>query len=100
MGTPQAKTNAVTALHNLSTLSSNLATILSSYPIHPLIAFLKTFNKSSQIAEKCMALLESLLGFEGGRNSVTSVEGGVLTIVEVLEEGSLLSKEYTLLEPF
>lgn len=41
-----------------------------------------------------MALLELLLNFEEGRVSVTSEEGGVLTIVEVLEEGSLLSKEY------
>lgn len=35
-----------------------------------------------------------MLGFEEGRNAVTSEEGGVLTIVEVLEEGSLLSKEH------
>ena len=93
-GTPQAKTDVVTALHNLSTLPSNLSTILSSDPVPSLIAFLKTFKKSSKIAEKCMALLESLLGFEEGRNSVISVEGGVLTIVEVLEEGSLVSKEH------
>lgn len=41
-----------------------------------------------------MALLESLLGFEDGRSSITSEEGGVLTIVEVLEEGSLISEEH------
>lgn len=68
--------------------------MLSSHPIPALVAFLKTFKKSSKPAEKCMALLESLLGFEEGRNAVTSEEGGVLTIVEVLEEGSLLSKEH------
>ncbi|ONK81687.1 uncharacterized protein A4U43_C01F31850 [Asparagus officinalis] len=94
-GTPQTKADAVTTLHNLSTLPSNLTTILAAcHPVPPLIAFLKTFKKSSKPAEKCMAVLESLLGFEDGRNFVTSEEGGVLTIVQVLEEGSLLSKEH------
>ncbi|XP_010924704.1 U-box domain-containing protein 17 [Elaeis guineensis] len=93
-GSPQAKVDAVVALFNLSTIPKNINTILSAKPIPPLIGLLKCCKKSSKIAEKCIALLESLLGHEEGRTALTSEEGGVLTVVEVLEEGSPLSREH------
>ncbi|KAL6007352.1 hypothetical protein ACLOJK_032849 [Asimina triloba] len=93
-GTPQSKVDALLALYNLSTLPDNLHTILSVHAISPLISVLKSCKKSSKLAEKCTALLESLLSFDEARNELTAEEGGVLTIVEVLEEGSLQSREH------
>lgn len=93
-GNPQAKVDAVMALSNLSTRPDNLNAILSVQPIPPLISLLKSCKKSSKTAEKCSALLESLSSFDEARNALTSEEGGVLTVVEVLEEGSLQSREH------
>ncbi|XP_058087432.1 U-box domain-containing protein 4 [Magnolia sinica] len=93
-GTPQSKVEALMALYNLSTLPDNLDIILSVQAIPPLINLLKSCKKSSKTAEKCSALLESLLGFDEARNALTAEEGGVLTIVEVLEDGSLQSREH------
>ncbi|KAK9742546.1 hypothetical protein RND81_03G180700 [Saponaria officinalis] len=93
-GTPQAKVDALFALYNLSTHSNNLDIILDSHPIPPMIDLLKTCNKSSKTAEKCTALLESLVKFEQGRNCFVSEEGGILAVVEVLESESIQSREH------
>ncbi|KAJ7960111.1 U-box domain-containing protein [Quillaja saponaria] len=93
-GSPQAKADAVMALSNLSSHSSNLSIILETKPIPFIVHLLKTCKKSSKTAEKCSALLESLVGFDEGRTALTSEEGGVLAVVEVLENGSLQSREH------
>ncbi|XP_072960267.1 U-box domain-containing protein 45-like [Typha angustifolia] len=93
-GNPQAKIDAVMALYNLSTITDNLKVILSLQPIPLLVDILKDCNKSSKTAEKCCALLESLMGFEEARTALTSEDGGVLTVVEVLEEGSQQGREH------
>ncbi|XP_077243998.1 uncharacterized protein LOC143884364 [Tasmannia lanceolata] len=93
-GNPQSKVDALMALYNLSTLPDNLHIILSVRVISPLINLLKSSKKSSKAAEKCSALLESLLGFDEARTALTAEEGGVLTLVEVLEDGSLQSREH------
>ncbi|KAJ7964512.1 U-box domain-containing protein [Quillaja saponaria] len=93
-GSPQAKADAVMALSNLSTDPSNLSVILETKPIPYIVDLLKTCKKSSKTAEKCSALLESLVGFDEGRTALTSEEGGVLAVVEVLENGSLQSREH------
>ncbi|KAK9106144.1 hypothetical protein Scep_022988 [Stephania cephalantha] len=93
-GSLQAKIDALMTLYNLSTQTENLASILSAKAIPPLVDLLKNCKKSSKTAEKCSALLEALLGFEEGRTALTAEEGGVLTVVEVLENGSLLSREH------
>ncbi|KAK8944081.1 U-box domain-containing protein 17 [Platanthera guangdongensis] len=95
-GTPQARIDAASALFNLSTLPENLSPILNSHPIHPIITLLKSINKSSKTAEKCCALIESLLCFHlsTAAAALTSVEGGVLAVVEALEDGSVASKEH------
>ncbi|KAL2896445.1 U-box domain-containing protein 4 [Bienertia sinuspersici] len=94
IGTPQAKVDAVMALYNLSTHSDNITLILEADPIPPIIDLLKTCKKSSKTAEKCTALLESLINFDEGRNALISEDGGVLAVVEVLESGSLQSREH------
>ncbi|CAL9147442.1 unnamed protein product [Musa hybrid cultivar] len=93
-GSQQAKIDATVTLYNLSTIVDNINTILSFHPIPPLVAFLKTCNKSSKTSEKCCALLESLVALDEGRTALTSEEGGVLAVVEVLEEGSPQSREH------
>ncbi|KAL3813311.1 hypothetical protein ACJIZ3_014579 [Penstemon smallii] len=93
-GSSQAKYDAVMALYNLSTHPDNLTLILHTNPIPPLINLLKSCKKSSKTVEKCTALLESLVGFEEGRTVLTSESGGILAVVEILESGSLQSREY------
>ncbi|KAG7986116.1 hypothetical protein I3843_03G064700 [Carya illinoinensis] len=93
-GRPQAKADAVMALSNLSTHPDNPQIILETKPIPSIVSLLKTCKKSSKTAEKCSALIESLVGFDEGRSALASEEGGVLAVVEVLENGSLQSREH------
>lgn len=93
-GNPQAKVDAVMALYNLSTHPNNLTLILEANPIGPLVSVLKTCKRSSKTAEKCSALIESLVSFDEGRIALVSEEGGVLAVVEVLESGSIQSREH------
>ncbi|XP_060193841.1 U-box domain-containing protein 2-like [Lycium barbarum] len=93
-GSSQAKVDAVMTLYNLSTYEDNLNYILQTEPICFIIDLLKSCKKSSKSAEKCAALIESLVGYEDGRTALTSEEGGILAVVEVLESGSLQSREH------
>ncbi|CAJ1970831.1 unnamed protein product [Sphenostylis stenocarpa] len=93
-GSSQAKVDAVMALSNLSTHPDNLSIILETNAMPFIVSLLKTCRKSSKIAEKCSALIESLVGYEEGRTALTSEEGGVLAVVEVLENGTPLSREH------
>ncbi|KAJ7000417.1 hypothetical protein D5086_008446 [Populus alba] len=93
-GITQAKVDAVMALSNLSTHSDNLDIILKTNPIPSIVSLLKTCKKSTKTAEKCCALIESLVGFDEGRIALTSEEGGILAVIEVLENGSLQSREH------
>ncbi|KAG5227282.1 U-box domain-containing protein [Salix suchowensis] len=93
-GNSQAKVDSVMALSNLSTHSDNLDIMLKTNPIPSIVSLLKTCKKSSKIAEKCCALIESLVCFHEGRTVLTSEQGGILAVVEVLENGSLQSREY------
>lgn len=93
-GSQQAKFDAVMALSNLSTHPDNLSIILGTNPIPSIVDLLIFCKKSSKTAEKCTSLIESLVGFDEGRIVLTSEEGGVLAVVEVLENGSLQAREH------
>ncbi|GAB4827973.1 hypothetical protein Ancab_034858 [Ancistrocladus abbreviatus] len=93
-GSAQAKVDAIMALYNLSTCSDNIHLILQAKPVSSIVNLLKGCRKSSRTAEKCTALLESLAVFDEARNALVSEEGGVLAVVEVLESGSLQSREH------
>ncbi|XP_065849662.1 vacuolar protein 8-like [Euphorbia lathyris] len=93
-GSSQAKFDAVMAISNLSTVADNLNILLETNPIPCLVSLLKTCKKSSKIAEKSCALIESLVSFEEGRAALISEECGVLAVVEILENGSLQSREH------
>lgn len=95
-GSPQAKVDALMALYNLSTHPDYCKLIIRAEPVPSIVNLLKTCKKSSKLAEKCSALIESLVEFEEARTALTSEEGGVLAIVEVLESGSLQSREHAL----
>ncbi|KAI5074637.1 hypothetical protein GOP47_0010598 [Adiantum capillus-veneris] len=90
----QGKVDAVIALSNLSTHAENVVSILKTGAGAPLILLLKDCKKSSKVAEKVMALLESLISYEEGRCSAVRESGGLLAIVEVLEEGSVQGREH------
>ncbi|KAH6810326.1 ARM repeat superfamily protein [Perilla frutescens var. frutescens] len=90
----RARSDAATALYNLSTHQENLTFILHAEPIPPLISLLKSCKKSSKTAAKCAAVIESLAAFEAGRSAVASEEGGILTVVEVVEGGSVRGREH------
>ncbi|KAF5747460.1 U-box domain-containing protein 4 [Tripterygium wilfordii] len=93
-GSAQAKVDAVMALSNLSTHPNSLSLILETKPISSLVNLLKTCKKSSKTAVKCCALIESLVSFDECRTALISEEGGVLAVVEVLENGSPQSREH------
>ncbi|KAJ7531372.1 hypothetical protein O6H91_14G041700 [Diphasiastrum complanatum] len=92
-GSLQGKVDAVMALYNLSTYPDNLTPILAAGAVGPLLALLKGCKKSSKVAEKTTSLLKSLVAFEEGKSALGKEEGGILALVEVLEDGSLRSRE-------
>ncbi|KAH9306452.1 hypothetical protein KI387_010856 [Taxus chinensis] len=87
VGSHQGKIDSLMALYNLSTYPDNLAGILAAEPVPALIALLKEGRKSCRVAEKISSLLESISAFEEGRTSIAAEEGGILTLVEVIEDG-------------
>ncbi|KAF5482644.1 hypothetical protein F2P56_003198 [Juglans regia] len=92
-GSVQGKVDSVTALHNLSTSTENSA-ILDAKAALPLINLLKECKKYSKFAEKTTALLEILSNSEEGRIAISKSDGGILTLVETVEDGSLVSTEH------
>ncbi|KAH7372869.1 hypothetical protein KP509_17G025600 [Ceratopteris richardii] len=94
LGSIQGKADAVITLHNLSTHSENRLQMLAANAGTALIVLLKGCKKSSKLAEKIMSLLEVLSKFEECRCSILTEAGGLLAIVEVLEEGSVEGREY------
>ncbi|CAI0459451.1 unnamed protein product [Linum tenue] len=96
LGSVQGKVDAVTALHNLSTctVENSSHVILDPKAVTPLISLLKECKKCSKFAEKATALLEILAKSEEGRAAITDSAGGILTIVETVEDGSLVSTEH------
>ncbi|XP_020236805.1 U-box domain-containing protein 15 [Cajanus cajan] len=93
-GSVQGKVDAVTALHNLSSSIENSIELLDASAVFPLINLLKECKKYSKFAEKATALLEILSNSEEGRTAITVADGGILTLVETVEDGSLVSTEH------
>lgn len=93
-GSVQGKVDAVTVLHNLSSCAENIHPIVDGKAVSPLINLLKECKKYSKFAEKATALLEILSNSEEGRIAITDSDGGILTLVETVEDGSLVSTEH------
>ncbi|XP_072969210.1 U-box domain-containing protein 17-like [Typha angustifolia] len=92
-GSIQGKVDAVTTLYNLSTCRDSSSLTLPVDAAEPLLTLLKDCKKYSKFAEKATSLLEILSKTEEGRNSISDLDGGILTLVETVEDGSLLSTE-------
>ncbi|KAK4369277.1 hypothetical protein RND71_013069 [Anisodus tanguticus] len=93
-GTVQGRVDSVTALHNLSTSKEDPKLVLDARAVFPLMNLLKDCKKYSKFAEKTTALLEILSNSEEGRGAITNADGGILTLVETVEDGSLASTEH------
>ncbi|KAK2376359.1 ARM repeat superfamily protein [Trifolium repens] len=93
-GSVQGKVDAVTTLHNLSTGIENSIELLDASAVSPLINLLKDCKKYSKFAEKATSLLEILSNSEEGRIAISLADGGILTLVETVEDGSLVSTEH------
>ncbi|KAJ7560969.1 hypothetical protein O6H91_03G008000 [Diphasiastrum complanatum] len=93
-GSLQGKVDAVMTLYNLSLCPDNLQQILAAGAVGPILALLKGCKKSSKVAERTTALLESLVAFDEGKIDLGKEKGGILALVEVLEDGSLRSREH------
>lgn len=93
-GSIQGRVDAVTALYNLSACEETSQFSLSVEATRPLLNLLKDCKKFSKFAEKATALLEILSQSEEGKESILVTDGGILILVETIEEGSLLSAEY------
>ncbi|KAE8684665.1 protease Do-like 7-like [Hibiscus syriacus] len=93
-GTTQAKVDAVMALSNLSTHTDNLTVIKQSSSIPAIVSLLKASKKSSKTAEKCCSVIESLVGFDEGRTALAAEDGGILAVIEVLENGTVQAREH------
>ncbi|GMG98762.1 hypothetical protein Nepgr_000602 [Nepenthes gracilis] len=93
-GSIQGQVDAVTALYNLTTCTENSSPILDAIAVPPLISLLKECKKYSKFAGKATALLEILSNSEEGRIAITNSSGGILTLVETVEDGSLVSTEH------
>ncbi|OAY68159.1 U-box domain-containing protein 3, partial [Ananas comosus] len=92
-GTIQGKVDAVTTLYNLSDCE-DISVTLPIEAVKPLLTLLKDCKKYSKFAEKATALLEILSKSEGETELFTEFDEGILTLVETVEDGSLLSAEY------
>ncbi|KAL3646156.1 hypothetical protein CASFOL_011336 [Castilleja foliolosa] len=90
-GSVQGQVDAITALYNLSTSEDEPKLNLDAKAVPPLIKLLKECKKYSKFAEKTTSLLEIFSGSEEGRNAITNVDGGILALVETVEDGSSIS---------
>ncbi|XP_076903186.1 uncharacterized protein LOC143558180 [Bidens hawaiensis] len=93
-GTIQGRVDAVTALHNLTATKEEPAIVLDSAAALPLINLLKECKKYSKFADKVTGLIRILSNTDEGRLAITKAEDGILTLVETVEDGSLVSTEH------
>lgn len=93
-GSVQGRVDAVTALHNLSSCADSSSPILDARAVSPLINLLKECKKYSKFAEKTSALVEIISKSEEGQTAISTSDGGILTLVETIEDGSLVSTEH------
>ncbi|KAF8399774.1 hypothetical protein HHK36_015644 [Tetracentron sinense] len=92
----QAKLDAIDTLHNLSTCHQVLPAIVSAGVVFYLLQLICRSDKSSKVAEKATALLEKIASLsETGRVEIAEADGGILALVETVEEGSQQSREHS-----
>ncbi|KAK8939638.1 U-box domain-containing protein 45 [Platanthera guangdongensis] len=93
-GNMHGKVDAITTLYNLSSCVESYGDLSSSAEgAKPLLALLKDSKKHSKFVDKTTAVLKILCESDEGRRAILDFECGILTLVETVEEGSLLGAE-------
>ncbi|KAG8384873.1 hypothetical protein BUALT_Bualt04G0163600 [Buddleja alternifolia] len=91
----QAKLDIISTLHNLSTSPQNIPSIVLSGGLISLIQLIYESEKSSEMAEKALSLLKSIVSSSEGALDQVSETGGVIhMLVAAVEEGSAECKEH------
>ncbi|XVE67864.1 hypothetical protein DITRI_Ditri09bG0022100 [Diplodiscus trichospermus] len=91
----QAKIDAIATLHNLSTCHQIIPSIASSGIICSLLQLIHCSEKSSELTDKAMALLENIASSSANSVQETADTGGAIRVlVEAVEEGSSQCKEH------
>ena len=91
----QAKLDAIATLHNLSTCHQIIPSIVSSGLLFSLLQLIHSSEKSSELVEKIMGLLENVVSLSENALCETAGTGGaVRALVETIEEGSPQCKEH------
>ncbi|XVF14038.1 hypothetical protein REPUB_Repub09cG0022100 [Reevesia pubescens] len=91
----QARIDTITTLQNLSTCHQIIPSIASSGVIYSLLQLITCSEKSSELTEKAMALLENIVSSSENSIQETASTGGAIRIlVEAVEEGSPQCKEH------
>lgn len=91
----QAKLDAIATLHNLSTCHQIIPSIVSSGLLFSLLQLIHSSEKSSELVEKIMGLLENVVSLSENALCETAGTGGAIrALVETIEEGSPQCKEH------
>ncbi|KAL2240560.1 U-box domain-containing protein 4 [Sesamum indicum] len=91
----QAKLDIISTLHNLSSSPQIIPSIVLSGGLISLIQLIHESDKSSDIAEKAMALLQSIISSSDiALNQVSEMGGATRVLVEAVEDGTGQCKEH------
>ncbi|KAG6410209.1 hypothetical protein SASPL_128262 [Salvia splendens] len=95
VGSNQAKIDVVSTLHNLSTSPQIIPLIVACGGAIVLIRLVYELDKSSDLVEKAMVLLESLVSSSQlALNQVSERDGAIEMVVEAVEEGTAACREH------
>ncbi|KAK8653281.1 hypothetical protein V6N13_127290 [Hibiscus sabdariffa] len=91
----QARVDAIATLQNLSTCHQIIPLIASSGAIYALLQLIHGHEKSLELTEKAISLLESIVfSSEDSISETVGIAGAIRIIVEAMEEGSPQCKEH------
>ncbi|CAA3027550.1 U-box domain-containing protein 2 [Olea europaea var. sylvestris] len=91
----QAKLDILSTLHNLSTCPQSVRQIALSGCVVSLLQLVHGLEKSSDLVEKIMGLLEEIVSSsETALKVAAEIEGAISVLVEAMEEGSAQCKEH------
>ncbi|KAI4348205.1 hypothetical protein L6164_008957 [Bauhinia variegata] len=91
----QSQLDTIATLHNLSTFQEIMPLIASSGIVFSLLDLIHSSRKSSELVEKAVGLLESVVSSsENALCEAAGIVGAIRILVETIEDGSLLGKEH------
>lgn len=91
----QAKLDAIATLHNLSTCHQTIPSMMSSGVLCSLLQIIHNSEKSSDLIEKVLGLLENIISSsQNALRETASTGGAIRALVETIEDGSPQCKEH------